>query len=81
MKRWLSSFVKWFLPHWRDDSRPDEAHCFRRTLCSSYQKKRARVKVFWIITAFVVMINPVLPMALVAGLFTTFLSFMYLDES
>jgi len=81
MKPWLLSLVRWFLPSWRYDPRPDAAHFFRRTLCSTYQKKRAKVKVFWITAALFVMINPVLPLALVVGLFTTFLSFMYLDES
>jgi len=37
--------------------------------------------VFWIVAGLVVLLEPVLHFAVSVSLFTTFLSFMYLDEA
>ena len=39
------------------------------------------MKSFWIVAGLVVLIEPALPFAVFVSLFTTFLSFMYLDEA
>lgn len=62
-------------------ARPDPSHGSHRRLCKSYRRRRQQVKGFWIIAGLVVMIEPVLPVAVFVSLFTTFLSFMYLDEA
>ncbi len=61
--------------------KPDPNHSYGRTLCQSYLLRKRQVKNFWIIAGVVVMLEPVLHIAVVVSLFTTFLSFMYLDES
>jgi len=72
-----------FLPLWRqnvDQNQGDERHFYRRTLCAEYQKKKSTVKNFWIAAGVVVLIQPFLHVVLVVAIFTTFISFMYLDE-
>ncbi|MAR89659.1 MAG: hypothetical protein SV765_02235 [Pseudomonadota bacterium] len=60
---------------------PDPKHGSRRRLCDGYRRRRRQVKSFWIVAGLVVMIEPVLPVLVGVTLFTTFLSFMYLDEA
>jgi len=62
-------------------ARPDPKHGSRRRLCKAYLKRRQQVKNFWIIAGLIVLIEPALPFVVFVSLFTTFLSFMYLDES
>ncbi len=72
-----------FLPLWRqntDKNQGDKRHFYRRTLCVEYQKKKSMVKNFWIAAGVVVLIQPLLHVVLVVAMFTTFISFMYLDE-
>lgn len=46
-----------------------------------YRRKREQVKLFWIAAGVLVLFEPVLYFVFSVSLFTTFLSFMYLDES
>lgn len=72
-----------FLPGWRqntDLNQGDSHHFYRRTLSAKYLKKKSMVKNFWIAAGAIVLIQPVLHVMLVVAMFTTFLSFMYLDE-
>jgi len=62
-------------------ARPDEGHASHRRLGERYRRRRQQVKNFWIIAGLVVMMEPVLYFAVAVSLFTTFLSFMYLDEA
>lgn len=55
-------------------------HASHRRL-ASYRKRRQQVKNFWIVAGLVVLMEPALYFAVSVSLFTTFLSFMYLDES
>lgn len=65
---------------WIPSALPDPKHGSRRRLCKAYRRRRQQVKSFWIIAGLVVLIEPALPFAVFVSLFTTFLSFMYLDE-
>lgn len=46
-----------------------------------YIRRQQQVKNFWICAGFSVICFPALHIAVSVGLFTTFLSFMYLDEA
>ncbi|MGC1508070.1 hypothetical protein [Ketobacter sp.] len=59
--------------------RPSCRGAHRRS--SRYRKRREQVKVFWIVAGLVVLLEPMLHFAVSVSLFTTFLSFMYLDEA
>lgn len=57
------------------------ASCHKRRHKPAYLEKKKRVKSFWICAGVGVVCFPYLHVAVSVGLFTTFLSFMYLDES
>lgn len=61
--------------------RPTNARCYRRRELRSYQLRKQRVKCFWLCAMLGIGIFPALHVAVIIGLFTTFLSFMYLDEA
>lgn len=60
---------------------PDPRHGSRRRLCKSYRRRQQQVKNFWIVAGLIILVEPALPVAVFVFLFTTFLSFMYLDEA
>lgn len=74
---------QFLLPKWRqnlEQNQEDSGHFYRRTLCPKYIEKKSRVKNFWLFAGALVLLQPSLHVMIVVGLFTTFLSFMYLDE-
>ena len=77
----LNDVCNWLVPGRDSGMEPDPHHSYGRTLCRSYILRRRQVKTFWLIACFVILLQPVLYVAVVVSLFTTFLSFMYLDES
>ena len=46
-----------------------------------YLRRRDMVKNFWIVAGLVMAAVPLLPWIVAVSLFTTFVSFMYLDEA
>lgn len=60
---------------------PDPEHFSRRRLTRQYKAKKALVRNVWIAAGALMLINPVLPVALIIALPTTLLSFMILDET
>ncbi|AMO54787.1 hypothetical protein [Endozoicomonas montiporae] len=60
---------------------PDPGHFSRRRLTRQYKAKKALVRNVWIAACSLMLINPVLPVALIIALPTTLLSFMILDET
>ena len=71
------------LPKWRqniEQNQEDSGHFYYRTLSPKYIEKKSRVKNFWILAGALVLLQPTLHVMVIAGLFTTFLSFMVLDE-
>jgi hypothetical protein len=79
---WFLRFIwKLFMPDWQRNRTPDPRHSDGRRLCRAYRKRREQVKCFWIVAGLIVLVEPVLPFVVFVSLFTTFLSFMYLDEA
>lgn len=56
----------------------DPAH---RTRTREYLLRREVVKQFWLVAGAVMLLLPALHWVVAVGLFTTFVSFMYLDEA
>lgn len=81
MFRWLEVLLNLLLPQWRHRQKPDENHSYGRTLSRRYRARKGVVKNFWIVAGAAMLLNPILPVIIVLALFTTFLSFMYLDEA
>ena len=81
MFRWLFLCLQLFLPAWRQQVKPDRRHSFGRTLTKNYRARKSMVKNFWIASGTLMMLVPVLPLVVGLALFTTFVSFMYLDEA
>ena len=77
----ITDVCNWLVPERDAGMKPDPTHSYGRTLCRSYILRKRQVKSFWLIACFVILLQPVLYVAVVVSLFTTFLSFMYLDES
>ena len=79
---WLLQIIWGVLrTEWTSSARPDPRHGSRRRLCKSYRQRRQQVKNFWVVAGVLVLIEPTLPFAVFVSLFTTFVSFMYLDEA
>ncbi len=78
----IRALWNWLQPAWKQQQQKhDPHHSYKRTLCESYQKRREHVKTFWIVAGLVILVEPVLHFAILVSMFTTFLSFMYLDEA
>lgn len=73
--------LEWFMPTWALSTCPDPNHCHGRRLTKTYRKKQGIVKNLWIASGLVMLAFPALPYLVAAGLFTTFLSFVILDET
>ncbi len=76
-------FTTCILTSWRQKilhNQIDRGISNSRLLSDRHQRKRSVVKNFWIVAGLLMMLQPVLHVVLVVGMFTTFLSFMYLDE-
>ncbi len=67
--------------HWRGSTGYRAGYRSDRRQTRLYKKKREQVKCLWIVAGLVVLMEPVLHFAVGVSLFTTFLSFMYLDEA
>lgn len=80
MFRLLSFCIALFLPVWRQSLAPNARHPFARTLTSDYLARKSIVKNFWIVSGALMVLVPVMPFVVGLALFTTFVSFMYLDE-
>lgn len=59
----------------------DPAHPLGRTRTREYLLRREVVKQFWMVAGAAMLLLPVLHWVVAVGLFTTFVSFMYLDEA
>jgi hypothetical protein len=74
-------FLEWLLPDWVLNSSGDPNHCHGRRFTRAYRKKQEMVKSLWICSGLTMLIVPVMPYVASAALFTTFLSFVILDET
>lgn len=81
MFRWIALSLKLFLPAWRQMAKPDSHHAYGRTLTKGYIARKSIVKNMWIGSALLMLAMPALPVVIGLGLFTTFVSFMFLDEA
>lgn len=81
MLRWFILSLQLFLPRWRQTLTPDSKHPLGRTLTKRYKAKKSVVKNFWIASGTAMVLMPALPFVIGLVLFTTFVSFMYLDEA
>lgn len=82
MFRWLYFCAQLFLPAWRQQQiLPERRHAYGRTLTKRYLARKAMVKNFWIASGTAMMLMPAMPFVVGLTLFTTFVSFMYLDEA
>ena len=76
-KRLISKMI----PVWLHRKHPDPRHFHGRRLTGHYQRRRSMVKNFWIVAGLAMIVVPLAHVAVGISLFTTFLSFMYLDEA
>ncbi len=60
------------------NSRPQ--HLFGKVMSSDYLRRREMVKNFWLVAGLLMLALPLLHLVVGISLFTTFVSFMYLDE-
>lgn len=56
-------------------------HLFGGPMSTDYLRRRETVKTFWIVAGFAMLAMPLLHWIVAVTLFTTFVSFMYLDEA
>jgi hypothetical protein len=73
--------IEWLMPRWAVNSLPDANHCHRRRFTRAYKRKQEMVRSLWIYSGLVMVVIPVAPYVAAATLFTTFLSFVILDET
>ena len=73
--------IEWLMPDWAQSTCPDPSHCHGRRLTAHYKKKQGVVKNLWIGAGLVMLLVATLPFVFSAILFTTFLSFVILDET
>lgn len=69
-----------FQPEWIRNRTPESEHFYRRTLTPQYRAKKRLVYYLWISVLLTMLIIPFLAYVFAASLFTTFVSFMILDE-
>ena len=81
MIRWLMLCMHVFLPSWRHTISADSTHAYGRTLTKAYTAKKSMVKNFWLVSGILMVVIPVPHFVIALTMFTTFLSFMYLDET
>ena len=67
--------------HYREEIILDEQHPHYRRLSKRYKKKLETVKTFWIVAGMIILLFPLLHVAMISALITTFLSFCFLDET
>ena len=85
----LGAFIRFYLTLLRDNLsrqpappvKPDPNHYHRRRFTAKYRRKQGIVKSLWISSGVVMLCFPVAPFVMGLGLFTTFLSFVILDET
>ena len=68
-------------PAWLDSQQPDSSHFHRRRYTVEYRKKRRLVRDLWLGVGLLMLCFPIAAVFVGVGLFTTFLSFMILDET
>ncbi len=59
---------------------PDPCHHYQRAYTTRYRAKKRVVYYFWVTSLLCMLIVPTVGFVTTAGLFTTFISFSYLDE-
>ena len=70
-----------FQPNWVRHRNPDSEHFYRRTLTPQHRAKKRLIYYIWVSVLLTMLIIPSLAYAFAASLFTTFVSFMILDET
>ena len=63
------------------DRTPDPNHHYRRAYTERYRAKKRVVYYFWVTSLLCMLVVPTVGFVTTAGLFTTFISFSYLDET
>lgn len=76
----MAIIIKWWTPDIRKDKSPDPKHSYRRTFTPKYIKKKKYLYYVWCSVLVSMLIIPSLAYAFASALFTTFISFMILDE-
>ncbi len=77
----FEKFTSMLLPRNVVKGSADVSHFYRRRRTRAYLAKRNLVKGFWLLAGLVMLIQPIPAVVLAITMFTTFLSFMYLDET
>jgi hypothetical protein len=62
------------------DRTPDPNHPYKRVYTQRYIAKKRIVYYFWLTSLTFMLVVPTIGFVTTAGLFTTFISFSYLDE-
>lgn len=76
-------FVRRLKQGWRKAGQRKRSprHLFGKVMTPDYLRRREMVKNFWLVAGVVMMACPLPHWIVAVSLFTTFVSFMYLDEA
>lgn len=77
----MLKFIEWLLPEWALSPDADPTHSHRRRYTAIYKRKQNIVKNIWISAGLVMLALPAIPLVVALALFTTFISFVVLDET
>lgn len=78
----LSLIAHYFIGgHYREELIVDDSHPHYRRFSARYKRKQSMVKNFWIGAGLITLIFPLLHVAFILTLSTTFISFCLLDET
>jgi hypothetical protein len=66
---------------WCRRNRCEHSPAHQRRLSARYRGKQRVVRHLWLSSALLILLRPELPLALILGLLTTFVSFAILDET
>ncbi|WP_027857657.1 hypothetical protein [Marinobacterium jannaschii] len=77
----LRFLISLMFPHWMQDQTPDQNHFYRRVFTSRHKARVKRLYLLWLGAMSIVLIFPSLPLLIIVTLFTTFISFSFLDEA
>lgn len=82
IKFYLGLFSDYFVaPHYHQQVVIDDQHSHYRRFTARYKKKQGVVKNFWIAAGLITLMFPLLHVAIIISMLTTFASFSVLDES
>ena len=77
----LRFLLSLLFPYWMQDQTPDQHHFYRRVFTRKHRARVKRLYLLWLVAMGIVLIFPSLPLLIIVTLFTSFISFSFLDEA